>query len=84
MMLVSDFFLTRSVGTIYRLERLNKRLIQCTSALIISPQLISVTCNIKFHKLLLREVPIEGFLTSTPTRQICKAVFLKVLTDFLC
>ena len=39
-----DIFLTRLAGTIYRLEGLNKRLIQCTGALIISSQLISVIC----------------------------------------
>ena len=44
MILVPDFFLTRLVGTIYRLEGLNKKLIWCTSALIISSQLIVVLC----------------------------------------
>ena len=34
MTLVPDFFLARLVGTIYRLEGLNKTLIECTSALI--------------------------------------------------
>ena len=34
----------RLVGTIYRLEWLNKKLIECTSTLIISPQLIFVIC----------------------------------------
>ena len=42
MILVPNFFLTCLAGTIYRLEGLNERLIECTSALIISPQLISV------------------------------------------
>ena len=37
MILVPDFFLTRLVGTIYRLDGLKKRLISCISALIISP-----------------------------------------------
>ena len=34
----------RLVGTIYRLEWLNKKLTECTSTLIISPQLICVIC----------------------------------------
>ena len=38
--IVPDFFLVRLVETIYRLEGLNKRLIECTSALIFSSQLI--------------------------------------------
>ena len=40
--IVPDFFLARLDETIYWLEGLNKRLIECTSALIISSQLISV------------------------------------------
>ena len=43
MILVPDFFLARLVGTIYRLEGLNKTLIECTSALI-SPQ--HYLCNL--------------------------------------
>ena len=46
-----DFFLTRLVGTIYRLEGLNKRLITCTSALIISPQPTSVICLPQEHRI---------------------------------
>ena len=50
MTLVPDFFLARLVGTIYRLEGLNKTLIECTSALI-SPQLISVICLPQEHRI---------------------------------
>ena len=49
--IVPDFFLARLVETIYRLEGLNKRLIECTSALIISSQLISVICLPQEHRI---------------------------------
>ena len=45
MTLVPDFFLARLVGTIYRLEGLNKTLIECTSAL------ISVICLPQEHRI---------------------------------
>ena len=48
--IVPDCFLARLVETIYRLEGLNKRLIECTSALIISSQLISVICLPQEHR----------------------------------
>ena len=51
MILVPNFFLTRLVGIIYRLEGLNKRLISCASALIISPQLISVISLRQEHRI---------------------------------
>ena len=51
MILVPDFFLSRLVGTIYRWEGLNKRLIQCTSALMISLQLISVNFLSQGHRI---------------------------------
>ena len=38
--IVPDFFLARLVETIYWLEGLNKRLIECTSALIIANNLV--------------------------------------------
>ena len=62
MILVPGFFLARLVGTIYRLEGLNKRLIWCTSALIISPQLIFVICFRNEKKQLMLRKPRTDYL----------------------
>ena len=48
LILVPDFLLTCLVGTIYRLEGLNKG---CSSALINSPQFISATCLPQEHRI---------------------------------
>ena len=75
MILVPDFFLTCLVGTIYWLEGLNKRLISCTSALIISPQLISVTCFPQEHRITIFAMQRKKLMLPKPKTDILKRSF---------
>ena len=75
MIRVPDIFLTRLVGIIYRSEGLNKRLILCTSALIISPQLISEICLPQQHRITNFATPRKKITLPEPRTDYLKRSF---------
>ena len=75
MILVPDFFLTRLVGTIYRLEVLNKKLIWCTSALIISSQLIVVLCLSQEQRITIFATRRKRYFSENQELITCKRSF---------